>query len=233
MAGTAGRLCRAFISLKHISYGNNAVTANTAKCPNLPNFIQNKNNAIRCSSSWIGSIWLLLEPTIAVLQVRPHTMGCSANVCLPRDGLWHPRGSWDPWDEGVHLQPCPSKGATQSLEFRLGAQITLHTQTLPAKGFLMHLFQQHNSIQLIISFETFVEQQEQEEGSLNFFVSHFPYLPPIFLICDYKTKFKPKYTSAWENQINSWGKPNFLLTNKNWSQYQKSDWYWNVAWSTY
>lgn len=52
-----------------------------------------------------------------------------------------------------------------------------HTQTLPAKGFLINLFQQHNSIQFIIFFETFIEQQEQKEGSLTSFVSHFPYLP--------------------------------------------------------
>lgn len=59
----------------------------------------------------------------------------------------------------------------------LGAQITPHTQTLPAKAFLINLFQQHNSIQFITFFETFIEQQEQKEGSLTSFVSHFPYLP--------------------------------------------------------
>lgn len=165
----------AFISHKHISRGTNAVTANTPKCSNLPNSIQNKNNAISCSWSWIGSIWLLLELAVPVLQAR--LIQWAENACLPRGSLGLPRGSWDPWDGGVHLQPCPSKGATQSLDFMSSAQITLHTQTLPAKGFLMHLFQQHNSIHLIIFFETFVEQWEQEEESLGVFVSHFPYLP--------------------------------------------------------
>lgn len=56
MAGRAVGLCRAFISLKHISCGTNSVTANIVsnlpnKCSNLPNLIQNKNNTITCSCS--------------------------------------------------------------------------------------------------------------------------------------------------------------------------------------
>lgn len=208
-------LCNLYFH-KHTSRGTNAVTADTAKCSNLPNFIQNKKNAISCSCPWIGSIWLLLELPVPVLQVRPYTIGCSP--------------MWQHLAATRQLRALgwrsPGKGATQSLGFRLGAQITLHTQTLPAKGFLMYSFQQRNSIQFIVFFETFVEQQEQKEGSLKL-------LAPIFLICHCKMKFKKKYTPAWENQINPLRKINFPLTNKNWPQYQKSDWYWNVAWSPY
>lgn len=82
MAGRVVGLHRAFISHQHLSRGTNAVTANTAECSNLPSFIQNKNNAISCSCSWIGSVWLVFELTVPVLQVRPHTKGCTMQMPL-------------------------------------------------------------------------------------------------------------------------------------------------------
>ena len=86
-----------------------------------------------------------------------------------------------------------SWGAAQSLGFMVGAQITLHPQTLPAKGFLTCLFWQRNSItNFIILFEPFIEQQAYRK------VQPLTYLSHIFLICHCTMTFKTEYTSPWK-----------------------------------